>query len=380
MSFDLEKIKYGRNHISIVEIDLDLCAEVYGIAPCIAGLYTMSITVSSGDFDVGDLIVGETSGAQATLASVDKAGSPVYKLGFRYIIDSTGTFDVGAETVNSIKGGDIAGVSLKEVADPVQQPAQGFECYNTFETCQDRTNYNPAVSTGNQTINVNATAGTFTRLAGSYLTDGFNVDDKVTTAGHADPGNNSTFIILTLTALVLTVVDTVGLVTASGDGDETVSKTLFKTYSFCQNTSPQPLRLIPPQGDPDFIPCAKSFSLTPAVIDLKGGLGVRSNAKVDFIDLPHSDINIDPYPDDRINNPFETGTFWTKLRARHPRPMRIRSGYLVDGIYDVDNFETRNFVIDDLNASNGSASLLGKDPLKLVTNKSLSIISTLRLV
>ena len=78
----------------------------------------MTITVTSGDFDVGDLIKGVTSGAQATLETVDKSGAPSYDLTFRYIIDSTGTFTIGAESIENIKADTVAGEATKNASDP----------------------------------------------------------------------------------------------------------------------------------------------------------------------------------------------------------------------------------------------------------------------
>ncbi len=76
--------------------------------------------------------------------------------------------------------------------------------------------------TGVATITVAATAKTFTRSAGSYITDGFTVGQTVQTTGYANAGNNATKIISVLTATVLTVSDGTGLVNEAGTGDERV--------------------------------------------------------------------------------------------------------------------------------------------------------------
>jgi len=137
-----------------------------------------------------------------------------------------------------------------------------------------------------------------------------------------------------------------------------------QTYRFCTNVSPHPLEL-------DAIPSLDSVSLSPSKIDLKGGLGVRASVSLSFKDHPSSDIGIDPYLDSRSYIAFERGTYWTKLRARNPnyqnRELRVLSGYLVNGVYDAANFETRYYIIDKMDVTGGMAKITGKDPLKLAS-------------
>lgn len=70
----------------------------------------------------------------------------------------------------------------------------------------------PLVSETATTIQVAAAGKTFTRPAGSFITDGFAVGDYVTTSGFTNAGNNGTFIISTLTATVMTCTTATGLV------------------------------------------------------------------------------------------------------------------------------------------------------------------------
>ena len=139
-----------------------------------------------------------------------------------------------------------------------------------------------------------------------------------------------------------------------------------KTYRFCQSRSPQVIGL-------DAIPSLGSVSISPAKIDLSGGLGVRASVSLTFNDHPSSDIGIDNYVDDRSYIAFERGTYWTKLRARNPnyenRPLRVLSGYLVEGKFDPANFITRYYIIDKMNVTNGKATITAKDPLKLAGTK-----------
>lgn len=59
-----------------------------------------------------------------------------------------------------------------------------------------------------QTVTVAAAGGTYTRSAGSFLTDGFFIGQSVTWTGFVNGGNNATKAITALTATVMTVVNT----------------------------------------------------------------------------------------------------------------------------------------------------------------------------
>jgi hypothetical protein len=78
------------------------------------------------------------------------------------------------------------------------------------------------IDSGLITINVDATAGTFTRTSGDFTSDGFKAGQTITTTGFTNAGNNTTKIIETVTATVITVTNNSGLVDESGDGDERV--------------------------------------------------------------------------------------------------------------------------------------------------------------
>jgi hypothetical protein len=78
-----------------------------------------------------------------------------------------------------------------------------------------------AIDSAALTVTVAAAGGTYTRGAGSYLTDGFRQGQTVTWSGFTNAGNNATKVILTLTATVMTT-STTGLVNEAGSGDERV--------------------------------------------------------------------------------------------------------------------------------------------------------------
>lgn len=73
------------------------------------------------------------------------------------------------------------------------------------------------------TIDVVASAGTFTRGAGDFVADGFVIGQRINISGFTDPGNNTIKTILTVTNSVITVTDNSGLVDESGGGNEEIN-------------------------------------------------------------------------------------------------------------------------------------------------------------
>lgn len=136
-----------------------------------------------------------------------------------------------------------------------------------------------------------------------------------------------------------------------------------KVYRFCTKRSPLPAGL-------DAIPSLSAApSISGAKINTGGGLGVRGSISLNFTDHPSSDNGIDKYVNDRTYIPYDTGTYWGKLRARNPfynnRTLRAYSGYLVNGVYDPANFQERTYVIENISSNRGVATVKGKDVLKL---------------
>jgi len=74
-------------------------------------------------------------------------------------------------------------------------------------------------------VTVAAAAKTFTRATGSWITDGVKVGDHVTFGGFTDAGNNATFIVTAVSALVLTCAAASGLVNVSADDGVTATTT-----------------------------------------------------------------------------------------------------------------------------------------------------------
>lgn len=77
-----------------------------------------------------------------------------------------------------------------------------------------------AVTTGTTTLDATAPS-TFSRAAGSFVTDGFRPGDYITSAGFTNAANNGSFLIVTVAALTITVTAAT-LVTEVGGGDESI--------------------------------------------------------------------------------------------------------------------------------------------------------------
>jgi len=139
-----------------------------------------------------------------------------------------------------------------------------------------------------------------------------------------------------------------------------------KTYKFCTAVSPLPEGL-------DAIPSLLSAPTINAVkFNPAGGLGVNGGISLKFKDGPSNDVGLDKYVNERTYIPYDTGSYWGKLRARNPnynnREIRAYSGYLVNGQFDIANFEKRTYVIDQIDAQRGVGTVKGKDVLKLAAD------------
>lgn len=87
----------------------------------------------------------------------------------------------------------------------------------------------PIVATGGASVTVAAAGKTFTRAAGDFTADGFRVGDTVIWSGFTNAGNNGSFIISAVSALVITCSTASGLV---NEGPVTVNATANIRPSF----------------------------------------------------------------------------------------------------------------------------------------------------
>lgn len=128
------------------------------------------------------------------------------------------------------------------------------------------------------------------------------------------------------------------------------------TYRFCENRSPLPSGL-------DAIPTLQSVRVNPAEIDLSGGVGVRAKCSVSLIES-------DDYT--QWGSIAAPERFWARWRAENPyylgKRISVFSGYIVNGVFDADNFTQRDYIIESFGQTGSGVSITGKDPLKLASN------------
>lgn len=123
--------------------------------------------------------------------------------------------------------------------------------------------------------------------------------------------------------------------------------------------------------DIECIPSIMNWGVSPAIISLGEDLGLRAEMRVTFKDHPWSDTGPggDKYLADRTYDPFTVGTFWGKWRARvqylRGKAIRLIVGYEGQSLAEM---ETRHFIIESFDGPtpDGSFSIIGKDPLKLL--------------
>lgn len=179
---------------------------------------------------------------------------------------------------------------------------------------------------------------------------------------------------------ICSLVYGVGLCTATGTP-------CYNTWETCQvkpvfAVTTQVIRFVKPRADIPMslnaIPSVRSTTTSPTELNVgdvdaaSGPLGKRAQATVTFEDHPYSDALTDPYVATRSLNPFQNGTFWTKLKARWPiakgRALRIRDGYLGQ---DPEDMVSREYLIDAIDGPNSSGivTVRAVDPLRLLDDK-----------
>lgn len=138
-----------------------------------------------------------------------------------------------------------------------------------------------------------------------------------------------------------------------------------------------------PKGQTIF-PALQSVSTNPTQITLAavdgrtGSLGKRARVSIRLKDFAYGDALTDKYAAERVSGAAQTdeagydpatrGTFFGKLRARHPyyfgRAVRVRNGYVGD---DIASMPALHYVITDWKGPDaaGNVELTAQDPLKL---------------
>lgn len=153
--------------------------------------------------------------------------------------------------------GDIAGL-VSNAVKPISRQWQLGETPPTINGVQAPTSVTATGATLNANITdgvvatfatiaaalvVAATAGTITRPSGDFLADGFREGMSIDTTGFTNAGNNSTWVIKSVTATVITVVTSTGMVDETGGGNEVVTNAGDTGVFFEYGSNPQALVL-----------------------------------------------------------------------------------------------------------------------------------------
>lgn len=105
--------------------------------------------------------------------------------------------------------------------------------YEEFIQAALRKDFVAGATTGSvTTISATATTNLFTRSSGSFVSDGFGVGTVILNSGFANGGNNGLFLILAMSATVLTVAPLAGqtIVTVAAGATVTILQKGKKTY------------------------------------------------------------------------------------------------------------------------------------------------------
>jgi hypothetical protein len=128
------------------------------------------------------------------------------------------------------------------------------------------------------------------------------------------------------------------------------------TYIFCENRSPLPTGF-------SGVPSMSSQSFRPAQVALDGGIGIRASSTVSF------DEHQDYVTFGTITTPVR---FWVNWRANNVGyqggRLSLFSGYIPENnIFDVTNFQRRDYVIESFSYNEKGASITAKDALKMTS-------------
>lgn len=172
----------------------------------------------------------------------------------------------------------------------------------------------------------------------------------------------------------------------------------FNTRATCQDTANytlgEPLTIYvgkPSQNLPkdiQVLPLLDSLDLTPSLLNTTSNvrnspLGSRAKLSARAFDTQSIDSIFDPYYEERLSgaaqfsgvgyDPDTRGTLWSKWRARNPyylgRQLRAKQGVVADGKY-LSELDTRYYVIESFDGpyADGAVNFVAKDPLKLADN------------
>ena len=125
-----------------------------------------------------------------------------------------------------------------------------------------------------------------------------------------------------------------------------------------------------------------STSVAPTVLNVAGGsrnrgpLGYRAVLNVRIKDFPWNDVGTDPYPEARLYNPQDRGSFWSKWLKRNP----FHVGYQINHYSGVRGqtlaqMTRRQYEIEKIDAGRDGVTIRSKDLLNRVGDVTAPFLS-----
>ena len=366
MSYDTDKVIAGRQRIDVIDITVESCSLVYGVAPCAAStsenLLPYSETFASMADDYGNLSVavvtpssypvGATEAVRIQSTASADYHELVYVSGFdagylsfscSFLKDTItsailtvgslyASFDLSAVT----SSGATSGTTAKIVADGAWLRCTIYGT-NTANGALPRIAFGAGIPIGNGLWASKLQLTGHENASGDYI--------KTTANARGMTGSQKCFN------------------SWATCQDQTNFASVDKVISFCTPASDIP------EG---CIPFLDKVSGDSGQLDPENSLGKRGEIRVVCNDAPHDDTGIDPYVDERAYSALERGTFWPRFRARFPFYQgRLLEWYQGYAPFTRANAKKRTYIIEELKGwgRTKSIGIVARDPLKLADDK-----------
>jgi len=409
MTFVTKTLDVGRRAANILELDLDACANSYGISPCTATLALTNNVEESQTLDDTGVWQFAAAAVSANVALAPDGLMTADKL-FATTVTSIEKFHRQDTTVGPAIPIFTRTYTYSEFfkADEIQ-----FVSLNYWEAGIETCFANFDLVAGSFVDGGNATNDYF---VSADIEPAINVDPRFTepgwfrlqmtfTPGLPIPGVEHIGFRLQSSAFpvngefIAAINDGVLMwgaqiregtepgkyqvtTTAVVDGMGIADDLCFNSFATCQDT-PNYIkevrtfrfidRLDRPIGIVDAVPAITNISYGPTRLEPGGGLAFRGKITVSLQDFTTNDLTLDDYTRERSYDPLDRSTFFGKLKARQKfyigRPMRVLEGYM-DEPFDIANFRTREFIIEQIIGPDktGKVQIVGKDPLSKAQN------------
>ena len=390
MSFSDKSIVVGRQAASILELDLDGCANDYGSSPCTATLALSNFVIQSEDFSTSwpatemSVVTNITGVTPVGSNNADRlVPSAVASSNHRVVqsfatLNEINTISISAKAegysvlqLRFFNGTDGVFADVRfELADGVSKIliSTGLVSYRMDQVAGFPGWYRCSATALPPTLGLSNQMMVYVKESGLDTADSFTGDGTsgiLVVGAQARPGLMPGKYQATTTADV--------------DGMGVIDDLCFNTFGTCQDTPnyvketrtyrfidlvTRPIELI------DAYPSIKSVRYGSTQLQPGGKFSVRGKVTVVLQDFAHNDSNVDDYRGERTFDQEQRGTFFGKLKRRNQfyigRPMRVLEGYL-DEPFSLANFRTREYVIENITGptADGKVTIEGKDVLAL---------------